>query len=51
MKAPRAAASRGPNVFLIILSLIILAAIAYAVLAYLGHVPDPLGIEDIDLKI
>ena len=40
---------RGPNIFLIILILIILAAIAYAVLAYLGHVPDPLGIEDIEI--
>jgi EAL domain-containing protein (putative c-di-GMP-specific phosphodiesterase class I) len=42
---------RGPSPFLIVLALLLLAAIAYVVLAYLGHVPDPLGIEDIEISI
>ena len=46
---PKRRRRSGANVFLIVLGLIILAAIAYAVLAYLGHVPDPLGIEDLRL--
>lgn len=46
---PETSQRRGPRVLLILLALLLLAIAAYVVLAYLGHVPDPLGIEDFSL--
>ena len=40
---------RGRRLVVLLFLLVILALVAYAVLAYLGHVPDPLGIEDLEL--